>query len=38
METAVREVVAEVAGCGTNHLGDLERRIKHVKKALESCR
>lgn len=30
--------MAELRDSNTNHLGDLEKRIKHANKALELCR
>jgi len=38
VETAIQELAAELRDWSTNCLGDLERRIKHAKKALELCR
>ena len=38
VESAVREVAAELRDWSTNCLGDLEKRVKHAKKALERCR
>lgn len=35
---AVKEVVAELLDWGRNTLGELEKRIKKMKKALERCR
>jgi len=38
VESAVREVAAELQDWSTNCLGDLEKRDKHAKNALERCR